>query len=695
VNQATGRFTSGLRHHVAHVVVRLLSAVLAVVALALVLPHAAPAAAPPGPVMLAQGWNFAPDPGDDGLTDNWQGGLRGRGWEPVTIPHVADASTKPSVFPGSIGWYRVRFTGPATAAGMGWALRFEQVRRVARVWLNGRELGRHRDPYTPFELAALGLKPGQPNKLVVRVDYRRSPLLREGWWNWGGITRQVSLVARGPVVLHDAGLLPRRVCVESTCTWSALVDGWLENRSTAVQQPAVAVRLQSPDGEVSEGSVPTSRALRPGERVRVRFAVPIKGEARTWSPEHPDRYVATIATLTGGRIVQVDQRRIGLRTVDVSDGMLRLNDRVLDLRGASIQEDVPGRGPAMTDADIDNTVDELKALGVNVTRAHYLLDPRLLDRFDEEGILVWSQAPVYHRDKQLRTPRQRSHELDVVRATILAARNHPSVITHSVANELTALPDVQRTSQVWMKNAAELARDLDPTLPVSIDILSYPNIPRQSTYDAYDMLGVNSYYGWYKGKAGRSVADIDDLAPYLRAMRDKYPGKALVITEFGAEASEPGPANVKQTYAFQEQYLERNLDIIDRLGFMGGAIYWTAREFAVKPRWDGGALIPMHKRDSFHRKGLISYDGKIKPAFNAAKDAFAATPLYRDDPAAVARAELAGGGSFVMRALLFLGVFGFIGALIALDAWCLRDIWRAWRPHGEGQVVELPTRRVA
>jgi hypothetical protein len=35
-------------------------------------------------------------------------------------------------------------------------------------------------------------------------------------------------------------------------------------------------------------------------------------------------------------------------------------------------------------------------------------------------------------------------------------------------------------------------------------------------------------------------------------------------------------------------------------------------------------------------------------------------------------------------------------ALLALDAWCMRDIWRAWRPpHGEGQVVELPTRRVA
>ncbi|CAN5277967.1 beta-glucuronidase [soil metagenome] len=671
---------------------RLYSALVVVVALVLALPGVALAADPPGPVSLSQGWDFAPDPTDQGTIQNWQSGLRGTRWEPATIPHVLDARTQERFFRGSVGWYRLTFKGPRTRAGLGWALRFEQVRRIARVWLNGQELGVHRDPYTPFELPATGLRADVPNTLVVRVDYRRKPGLREGWWNWGGITRPVSLVARGPVVMHDAGILPRRVCVESTCAWNVLVDGWVENVSGAVQSPAVSVRLQSPDGTVSQGSA-TSRPLQPGERMRVRFAVPVAGDPRLWSPESPSLYAGTISTRAGGQAVQIDRRAIGLRTVEVVDGMLRLNGRVLDLRGASVQEDVPGRGPALTDADIDNTVEELKALGANVTRAHYLLDQRLLDRLDKAGILVWAQSPVYHRDKQLRTPGQRSYELDVVRKTILEARNHPSVITHSVANELTALPDEQRTSEVWMRNAAAMARDLDPTLPVSIDILSYPGIARQQTYDAFDMLGINSYYGWYEGKANRSTADIDDLAPYLRAMRDKYPGKALVITEFGAEATEPGPADVKQTYAFQTQYLKRNLDIVDRLGFMGGAIYWTAREFAVKPKWDGGAHPLV--RDSIHNKALISYDGKIKPAFTAAQKAFKATPLYRDDPAAVARAELSASGSLVPRALLLFGAIGFILALLALDAWCLRDIWRAWRPRGEGQVVELPTRRVA
>ena len=92
--------------------------------LALVLPHAASAADPPGPVMLAQGWSFAHDAADEGLADNWQSGDRGTGWEPVTIPHVADASTDESAFRGSVAWYRIGFTGRASQAGLGWALRF-------------------------------------------------------------------------------------------------------------------------------------------------------------------------------------------------------------------------------------------------------------------------------------------------------------------------------------------------------------------------------------------------------------------------------------------------------------------------------------------------------------------------------------------------------------------------------------------
>jgi hypothetical protein len=146
--------------------VRLLCALAAVVALVLVLPGGALAADPPGPVLLSQGWQFATDPADRGLQHGWQAGGRGLGWEPATIPHVLDSHTRPQDFYGSIGWYRLTFKGPAIAPGLHWALRFDQVRRIARVWLNGHEIGAHEDPYTPFELPASGLREGEANTLV-------------------------------------------------------------------------------------------------------------------------------------------------------------------------------------------------------------------------------------------------------------------------------------------------------------------------------------------------------------------------------------------------------------------------------------------------------------------------------------------------------------------------------------------------
>ena len=100
--------------------------------------------------------------------------------------------------------------------------------------------------------------------------------------------------------------------------------------------------------------------------------------------------------------------RTGLRSVQVRHGLLYLNGRRLWLHGAAIHEDVAGRGAALSDGDIDTIVSELRSLGANITRAHYLLSPRLLDALDAAGIMVWAQPPVDHADAVLRRPRGRA-----------------------------------------------------------------------------------------------------------------------------------------------------------------------------------------------------------------------------------------------------------------------------------------------
>ena len=87
----------------------------------------------------------------------------------------------------------------------------------------------------------------------------------------------------------------------------------------------------------------------------------------------------------------------------------------------------------------------------------------------------------------------------------MAGRSHPSVLTHSVANELTFTPDEQARHAALPRSSAQAqARDLDPTLPISVDIKGRPGYGEQFTYHSFDLLGMNQYFGWY-----RWVEDFD------------------------------------------------------------------------------------------------------------------------------------------------------------------------------------------
>jgi beta-glucuronidase len=194
------------------------------------------------------------------------------------------------------------------------------------------------------------------------------------------------------------------------------------------------------------------------------------------------------------------------------------------------------------------------------------------------------------------------------------------VIINSVANEPVSAPDSYPGSRLWLKAAARLARRLDPTRPTAVDILTYPNVPFQKTYTAFDVLGINNYFGWYVGKPSHPTGNFLDLEPYLQKMHRRYPRQSLVMTEFGAEATRSGPADEKGTFEFQADYTNRVMDVVARNPFMDGALYWTVREFAVKPDWLGG-LDPAFDPhpDAIHNKALISYDGFVKPAFDVMK----------------------------------------------------------------------------
>ena len=551
-------------------------------------------------------------------------------WQRTKVPSVFDTRALPSLYPGQVRRYRLRFEGPPTRPGFSWLIQFDSVRRSATVFLNGRRIGRNSDPYTPFTLEARGLRPGKINKLTVIVDGRKNPQLPEGWWNWNGIVRPVRLIPAGPAHLSDIGTLSKVKCrgPARNCRAELLLDATLERRRARAIEPTLEVRLRAPTGRTTMRSFRLRRQTSERKRIKRSLRVPAP---ELWSPEAPKLYSATLTLRERGQVVQVERRKVGLRSVEVRGGHLRLNNRRVHLRGASIHEDMPGSGAALTSADMNRIVSDLQDLGANITRAHYLMNDRLLARFDRAGILVWNEAPIWQRDhgaNLLWRPRERERALLSVRRTVTAARSHPSVLTHSVANELSFTPDSKPGTRRFLLAALKQARDLDPTLPISVDIKGRLGYGEQFTYGSFDMLGVNQYFGWY-----RWVEDFSLLEPFIYELRDHYPTQALVMTEWGAEARPElaaAPATLKGSYGFQTFHAARTLDVIDRSPVLDGAIYWTLREFEIYPGWRGGAgpRPPQYEPNTRHHKGLITYDGERKPAFWLVRDRYRATPLY-------------------------------------------------------------------
>ena len=599
----------------------------ALLAAALALPAAAPAQAadvpaeralyadaPNGLHLLESGWSTRPDPEDRGLDRGWQRPGAASGFRSVAVPHAFN--TRPlseSGFRSRVQWYRTRFDLPDATDATGWKLRFESVNMGATAWLNGRKLGaEHRGAHLPFELPATGIRPGE-NELVVRVDGRLRPTdlppsTRErGWWNYGGILREVYLRK-----VRSFDLADLQVQAGSGTPSRVEVSAMVRNTSGTAQSLDYMLNTSGP-GFFSLMQPGSQGTVAPNELVQLSASFDIPAPMK-WSPDSPSLYEISL-TLPGGQVVRT---HFAVRDWSVgADGRALLNGRRLSLRGASFHEQTPSRGWALRPADREEIVRELKALGADFTRQHYPPHPALLEAFDREGIVFWEQIPVWRmRDRQLRG-RIRTRALSELRQAVLRDRNHASVMAWSVANETLRGGSSERS---YLSAARSLVRRLDPTRLVAADKSLRPldDVPR--FYSLLDAVGLNEYVGWYGGRNSQLPRD-------LRAVRRRLPGQALFITEFGAEANRAGPASRKGTFAFQSRFLHTHLGYFTDSGELSGALVWALRDFACRPGWKGGNPRP---RPPYNEKGIFDRRGRPKPAFETVKADFAAVPALAE-----------------------------------------------------------------
>jgi beta-glucuronidase len=487
-------------------------------------------------------------------------------------------------YEGSV-WYKRSFAYAKTPHTRVF-VHFGAVNYIANVYLNGQELGQHKGGFTPFDFEITNLLRPEGNFLVVRVNDTRGkdevPTVNTDWWNYGGITRPVTLVEVPETFIQDYS-------VQLVKGSTHLIKGWIQLNGPQLTQN-VAVRI--PEAGIT-------KAFRTDSSGRAEIS--LNSNLTLWSPDDPKLYAVEVSSET-------DQVRdhIGFRSISVEGTDILLNGKPIFLRGISIHEESPLRpGRAWSEDDARTTLGWAKELGCNFVRlAHYPHNEAMLRIADQMGILVWEEVPVYWTI-QWNNPETLQNAKNQLAELIARDHNRAALIIYSVANE-TPISDARNQ---FLSQLIREAHTSDPTRLVSAALQAdeSQNGGRLSISindpiaNELDVMGNNEYIGWYS----HSVADLD-----VTDWRSQY-NKPLIMSEFGGDAlfGNHGDAQTRWTEEYQESLYEHQVAMLKRISFLRGTTPWILKDFRSPRRTLPGI------EDYFNRKGLISDRGEKKRAF--------------------------------------------------------------------------------
>jgi beta-glucuronidase len=450
-------------------------------------------------------------------------------------------------------------------------------------WVNGQKVCEHEGGFTSFNCDVTRAMHNGANFVVAAVDNTRLadglPTLKTDWWNYGGLTRAVSLIEVPEIFIDQYDLHLSR-------GESPQIEGWVHVQGG---QSGAKVEVEIPE----LGAKTTGVATEDG-RAAIHLASP--GLVR-WSPETPKLYKVEVRAG-----LDAVEDLIGFRTIEARGTEILLNGKPIFLRGVCMHAEAPYRtGRANTDKDAETLLGWVNELGANFVRlAHYPHDETMLRAADRMGILVWSEIPTYWAI-QFDNPKVLVKAEQQLDEEIGTSRNHAAVILWSMANET---PNNAARTQ-FIETLADRARTLDPTRLITAALLvrneGHTKIVDDPLGKALDVIGTNEYVGWYEGTP--EAADITDW-------RVDYQ-KPLIMSEFGGEAKAGlhGADTERWTEEYQAEIYRHQLGMLNRIPQLRGMTPWILMDFRSPLRNLPGI------QDGFNRKGLISDQGQKKAAF--------------------------------------------------------------------------------
>ncbi len=400
-------------------------------------------------------------------------------WKSVTLPYAwneDDAFQKDIVnLTTGIAWYRKKFKLPASSKGQKVFLEFEGARQAAAVYVNEQYIGLYENGVTAFgfDISSL-LKFGtEENIVAVRTDnsweYREKATNTKYQWidknfnaNYGGLCKNVFLHVAGTVYQT----LPLFANLGTTGTYIYAKDFDIRKRTAVVvassqvknesgkqQTVAYSVRIKETNGTVLKIFSSQAVTLNTGETKEVSASAST-GNLNFWSWGYGYLYDVETALLVNGKAVDVVTTRTGFRKTEFKDGMIYLNDRVIQVHGYAqrTSNEWPAVGmsvPAWL-SDYSNNL-MVKSNGNLVRWMHITPWKQDIESCDRVGLMQAMPAGDAERDVEGTRWQQRK---TVMLEAIVYNRNNPSIIFYECGNE--------SISEAHMKEMKAIRDEFDP-----------------------------------------------------------------------------------------------------------------------------------------------------------------------------------------------------------------------------------------
>ncbi len=392
-------------------------------------------------------------------------------WKSVTLPYAwneDDAFRKDIVdLSTGIAWYRKTFRVPAGSKGKKFFLEFEGIRQAGEFYLNGRHIGRSENGIMAFGFDITDQIRDGENVLAARIDndwdYREKETNARFQWsdknfnaNYGGINKNVYL----HVTDRLYQTLPLYSNLNTTGVYVYAADIDVRGRSARVvaetevrnEHPtpktfSYSVVIEDMNGRTVKRINGAKQTLAANETKIIRASDRV-ANLNFWSWGYGYLYNVQTILSVDGKPVDAVTTRTGFRKTDFSNGMFRLNDRTLHLKGyaqRSTNEWVAlGSAVPAWLSDFSNGL--MVESNANLVRwMHVTPSKQDVESCDRVGLIQAMPAGDAERDATGRAWEQR---LEVMRDAVIYNRNNPSVVFYEAGNKGVSEEHMQQMKEI-------------------------------------------------------------------------------------------------------------------------------------------------------------------------------------------------------------------------------------------------------